>query len=43
MYIYTYMHLTTINDKKEAMNLKRTRRVMWEGLKRERCNYTVIQ
>lgn len=40
MYIYIkregelYTHITKINDKKEAINLKKSKEGIWEGLKR---------
>jgi hypothetical protein len=30
------MYITIINEKKEAMNLKRVRKGIWEGLEEER-------
>jgi hypothetical protein len=32
---YTYVHAITINEKKQAMNLKWSGEALWEGLKRE--------
>lgn len=45
-YVYTYMHVMTINEKQEDIDLKKSKEEYWEGLEagrgREKCNYIVI-